>query len=391
MIVLGPLCNIGTSGLALSGLRLLPCVFPVLAPWALLCRPFGANFATETWLVRFFAVAALPALIGFPCLAAQRQVEVVREVYLMGTRCSLTTLAEDRQRGLEQIEKQLQILEEAEDQLSTWRPDSLLSQLNRQPPGTPFQAPPSLCRLIGQLRYWVTETGGSFDPAIGALVRAWGLREGGRTASSRDLESALEESGFARFNFEPSSCRIVRENDVSIDCGAFGKGEALDRLLVFAATHSQQPWLVDLGGQVAVCGHPAESAFWRLDLAHPGKRTRPVLSVNIRSGSLSTSGGSERDLQVAGRRVGHILDPHTGLSAAFRGSVAVWHERALAADILSTALYVMGPDKGRTWAEARNVAACFFLLPGEGNKIQEEVTILRTTAFVRRCLRMSNK
>ena len=67
--------------------------------------------------------------------------------------------------------------------------------------------------------------------------------------------------------------------------------------------------------------------------------------------------GSERDVRVGGRRVGHILDPATGEPAAFAGSVTVWRERALVADILSTALYVKGPERGLAWADARDVAA----------------------------------
>ena len=83
------------------------------------------------------------------------------------------------------------------------------------------------------------------------------------------------------------------------------------------------------------------------------------------TGSLSTSAGSERDLVVNGVRVGHIFDPRTGRPATFNGSVTVWHERGLAADALSTALYVMGPEAGLRWAAARGIAACY-LIPERG-------------------------
>ena len=67
---------------------------------------------------------------------------------------------------------------------------------------------------------------------------------------------------------------------------------------------------------------------------------------------------------VSGTRVGHIFDPRTGRPATFAGSVTVWHERALAADILSTALYVMGPDIGLRWAEGQGLAACYLIPEG---------------------------
>ena len=43
--------------------------------------------------------------------------------------------------------------------------------------------------------------------------------------------------------------------------------------------------------------------------------------------------------------------------------MTVWHADPLAADVLSTALYVMGAGKGLDYAERRGVAA-LFLIPG---------------------------
>ena len=79
---------------------------------------------------------------------------------------------------------------------------------------------------------------------------------------------------------------------------------------------------------------------------------------------------------VSGRRIGHILDPGTGGAVAFPGSVTVWHRRALVADILSTALFVMGPDEGVEWAESRGIAACFLVPDRRGS-----VRMLMTAAF----------
>ena len=114
---------------------------------------------------------------------------------------------------------------------------------------------------------------------------------------------------------------------------------------------------------------------WRIAIAHPHDRTRAALEVRLTTGSLSTSGGSERDLVVGGARVAHHLDPRTGRPAAFDGSVTVWHERAIVADMLSTALYVMGPDDGLRWAEDRDLAACYLI--EENGRLR----LLATNAF----------
>lgn len=292
---------------------------------------------------------------------------VTRTFYVMGTTCTLSVMGKDRDLLLEQVELMVRTIEDAERELSTWRETSALSSLNTQSLGTSIALDASLCRLFKELFFWADETGGAFEPAVGILAEAYGIRTGGRPLSGAELENALIQSGMHGYKMDTADCQITRISDVKIDCGAFGKGEALRRLLSFGYREGIDSWLVNLGGQVAVHGKPPGAKGWDLDIAHPKFRNRPVYRLHLSSGSLATSGGSERDLQVLGQRIGHILDPRSGLPAAFDGSASVWHESALVADILSTALYVMGPDEGMDWAEKRNVAVCYLF--GSGSEI----------------------
>jgi thiamine biosynthesis lipoprotein len=119
--------------------------------------------------------------------------------------------------------------------------------------------------------------------------------------------------------------------------GAFGKGYALDRMLALLDGEA----LINFGGQIIVRG------AHEVTIADPANRDLPVLALTIADASLSTSAGA------------HILDPRTGKSVGDRGSASVIANDALTADILSTALYVMGEDDGLRWAAANNVAAIF--------------------------------
>ncbi len=294
---------------------------------------------------------------------------VTRQVYLMGTWATLTVEAPDRQAGLARVEDFVRMLEEAEAQLSSWRPDSAIGRLNRHPVGSPFALEGRLCPLFERVFYWRRETGGAFDPALEPLIAAWGIRRSGRVPDQAELASALARSGLDRFRFDAEGCQIRRLAETGIDSGAFGKGAALDWIRESPAA-SAGPWLIDLGGQVAVGGSEG-SATWAVALADPKLRDRPALDLRLSSGSLATSGGSERDLESDGQRVGHILDPRDGRPAAYRGSVTVWHESALAADVLSTALYVMGPEDGLAWAAQRGIAALYLSGDGGANSTPE--------------------
>ena len=319
-------------------------------------------------------LASCAVLGAAPVRPAQETIAVLvsREVYLMGTRAQLSAYAVYARDGFAKLESALAALEETEEELSTWRESSEISALNRQPVGKPWLVTPRLCRTLAEIWKWHRETKGAFDPAIGKLLAAWDIHGEGAIPSTAAQAQAFASSGMALLAFDETACTVTRRGDVAIDVGAFGKGEGLDRA---AAALGDTPWMIDLGGQVSVGSRPAPGG-WTIGLADPRRRDIPVLHVRMTSGSLATSAGSERDLAVNGARVGHILDPGTGHPAPFDGSVTVWHERGLVADILSTALYVMGPETGLRWAEARSIAACY-LIPGRASTRMESTPAFR--------------
>ena len=320
----------------------------------------------------FLCGASLP-----PALAGSELIPVRRQVVLMGTLCTLNVYAPDRASGIDRCESYVRVLEETNRQLSTWASESELSRLNRQPIGVPYPVTPSLCRLYGELIQWNQWTDSAFDPAIGALADVYRSLSSDRSGFRERLERARRSSGMRHLEFRRDDCSLVRRAEVLLDPGAFGKGEALDRVRRLAGSRGDPPWLIDLGGQIMTWSTPPGEPGWQVEMADPHRRKESALSVRVTGGSLATSGGSERDTRAGDRRVAHILDPRTGTGASFRGSVAVWHRRALVADILSTTLYVMGPESGLAWAEERDLAACFLDRPridGERTKLRVRAT-----------------
>jgi thiamine biosynthesis lipoprotein len=140
-------------------------------------------------------------------------------------------------------------------------------------------------------------------------------------------------------------------NGAWLEEGGFLKGHALDRVREKLVEGGAGSGLLDFGGQLLAWGRAEAVA-----VADPTDRQRPRLTFPLANASVSTSGTSER-----GR---HLLDPRTGQPCEAWGSVAVVRPTGLEADVLSTALYVMGPTLGLAWAEAHGVAAAF--LPNDG-------------------------
>ena len=304
-------------------------------------------------------------------------VRAERSVLLMGTAARFVALAPDRPAALDRLERMVRAVETVEAELSTWRDDSHLTRTNRRAVGQAQILPTPVCGMLARAAHWWRETGGAFDPAIGSLIEAWGVRTGGSVPDPGELAAATARAGMEHLAFDSDAegCSLTRLAEVTLDAGGFGKGAALDRVR-HMVEGEPGGWLVDFGGQLA-----ASDGAWPVALAHPEHRDRPALELRLRGGSLATSGGSERDVAPAnGGRIGHILNPRTGKPVARRGSATVWHADALAADALSTALQVMGPAEGLRWATERGIAACF-LLPAEGGG---DPTVASTPEFQRR-------
>jgi thiamine biosynthesis lipoprotein ApbE len=151
------------------------------------------SFRQLTRLVLGGAVCCVVALtVGVsgapPNAAAGRVTE--RQVYLMGTRATLLSWESSRADAVTALDRMLVMLEATERELSTWRPESLLSQLNRQPVAESWEAPDSFCDLFGELTTWTDLSSGAFDPAVGSLVEVWGLWDTGAKPSRSAVESA---------------------------------------------------------------------------------------------------------------------------------------------------------------------------------------------------------
>lgn len=264
----------------------------------------------------------------------------------MGTRLSLHVEASDRAAALEASEAAVREIARIEDLLSTWKAGGPLERLNAAQPGVAVELGPEAARLLALVRDWTARTQCAFDPTVLPLVRVWDLRGDGRIPGRSLLSRARAATGWESFRAEADGVSWSRrKSDAGIDEGAWGKGYALDAAARALTDAGSRGALVDLGGQVIVLG--AE----RVAIADPRERGRTAAWIDVANASVSTSGNSEREKRVAGRLVGHLLDPHTGRPAEDFGSATAIAPSALVADILSTAFFVMGPDRGLALSE----------------------------------------
>jgi thiamine biosynthesis lipoprotein len=298
---------------------------------------------------------------------------VDRRLTIMGTSLDIHVEAADREHALLASERAVESLEAAEARLSTWRDDTELARLNAAPAGQPVALSPALARDLAAARRCWEETYGAFDPSVGRLVQAWGLRQGGPPGGHPDpaeLAEARATVGFDGLRLQADTATRERAGLV-LEEGGFGKGAGLaEALATLSADPSVRRAVLDLGGQVAVLGRGGRET---VRIADPRRRDRPVVALTVDGGSVSTSGNSERGITVDGQRLGHILDPRTGKPAPDFGSLTVWTADPLRADCLSTGLYIRGPQDALAWAVRMPDVQVIVLKP-EGDRLKAMAT-----------------
>ncbi|MFN8011726.1 MAG: FAD:protein FMN transferase [Holophagaceae bacterium] len=295
-------------------------------------------------MLRLHATAPLTLALLATC-PAWGQPGLERKVLAMGTVLALHLEGGDQARLQAGAEAALAEVGRIEAACSTWRPESAWSRLNAAE-GRAVALDREWIDLLEAAKRWTARTGGAFDPCLRPLMEAWDVRGRGRVPGAGERALALRESGAEHLvlDREAGTARLEGRH-AGVEEGGFVKGYALDRALAAAREAGARTGWFDFGGQVLVAGERV------VPVARPGPRDRLALTVRLRDASLATSGTSER-----GR---HILDPRTGRPCPAWGSVSVVAPTAFEADVLSTALYVMGPTQGLAWAEARGLPACF--------------------------------
>ncbi len=191
------------------------------------------------------------------------------------------------------------------------------------------------------------ETEGALDITVQPLIEAWGfLGDGYRVPDTAELKALCKLIDFRKVKVFGDS--VVLTRGVRIDLGAVAVGRAVDRAVETLKAAGVEQGLIDAGGDIRVFGN----RVWRIGLQNP--RGEGVIRVfKLRNQAVSTSGDYQKFFEVDGQRFCHIFDPGTGYPAGECASVTVVAQSALAADAYSTAVFVLGPEKGLKMVQAR--------------------------------------
>ncbi|MBF8271650.1 MAG: FAD:protein FMN transferase [Magnetococcales bacterium] len=236
-------------------------------------------------------------------------------------------------------------------------------KINHAPTKKTWPVPEELATIVQKGLEIKKISHGAFDPGLVFLLDLWGFANGvpdvGKIPESQAISSWLEnrknhlEEGI-RVEKSPDGTYTLQLDDVSfaLDLGAIAKGYALDKAMETMKQAGVANALIIGGGDMVIAGSKGGKP-WRIGIQHPRDHDKIMaFSEIVGDMSMATSGDYERFFMVDGERQHHILDPETGRpSRSGLISVSIQAKEGMLADALSTAVFVMGMEKGKAFIE----------------------------------------
>ncbi|WP_113906627.1 FAD:protein FMN transferase [Aliidiomarina celeris] len=260
-------------------------------------------------------------------------------------------------------------LNKVDQQMSTYRQDSVLMAVNNGVVGEPVVVPEELFYVL-QVAQQVSEySGGAFDTTVGGLVNLWGFGPEGRITKAPPaelIEERLAQVGYRYIVLDEANRTVTRHADIFIDLSGIAKGFAVDQVSGYLQSQGIENFLVNIGGDLRAAGMrnpgPVDKArHWRIGIEVPTDRQQIAQQIlPVHNVAMLGSGDYRNYFEENGVRYSHTISPRTGKPITHKlAAVHVIMDNATEADAWATALLVLGEEFGYQLANERDIAAVF--------------------------------
>jgi thiamine biosynthesis lipoprotein len=263
---------------------------------------------------------------------------------IMGTRIVVELWSEDAAAANRAIDAVMAEMMAVDRDMSTYKPESEVSRVNRDAAKQPMVISPALFGLLSTALEFSRITGGAFDITYASVGFMYDFRAH-KKPTDAEIESALPAINYRHIVLDPQNSTVFfTQPGVRIDLGGIGKGYAVDRGIEILQSLGVDHALVTAGGDSRMIGDRFGKP-WIVGIRHPDDKNRVIAKIPLVDTAMSTSGDYERYFDEDGVRYHHIIDPRTGRSARKVRSATILASTATRTDGLSKTAFVLGAEE----------------------------------------------
>lgn len=282
--------------------------------------------------------------------SAQKQpyVTVHRSVQLMGSKFSITVVANNEEIGYINIAEAISEIKRVEKLISSKDENSETAQINKNAGIKPVKVSLELFRLIERANQISEMTDGAFDITRAGLDDIWkfdGTMQ--YLPTEEEIAEYMKTVGYKNIILDPKEHTVfLRLKGMKIGFGGIGKGYAVDKAKELMVSIQVKAGVINAEGDLTTWGTKATGEKWLIGVANPLNKENMFSWLPVLESSVATTQSYDRFISFKGKKYSHILDPRTGIPSIGINSVSVFAKSAELCDALATAVFVLGVDRG---------------------------------------------
>ena len=213
------------------------------------------------------------------------------------------------------------------------------------------------------------DTKGAVNIALGPVLEIWHYHRHAEIPALPDMETLYAANAYTNIHDiildRQNSTVFLPYRNMSLDVGGVAKGFALDIAANRAIHAGFQSFLINMGGDVITANPPPGREFWGVAVEDPTGASDMIDVVSVSNMAVLVSGDYRRYFTVDGVSFSHLIDPQTLMPARHFRSVTVIHPRAIIAEFLSTAVFIMDIEEGKALLALHNADAIWYTYDGQ--------------------------
>ncbi|MGC8976243.1 MAG: FAD:protein FMN transferase [Candidatus Ratteibacteria bacterium] len=278
----------------------------------------------------------------FYCVSFSKSVKFIEKTELL-LDTIFTIKIENVKNGEEILDEAFKLVKKFENKLSIFNQESEISKLNRY---KKLEVSPEITELIKKSIYISEISDGAFDITCKPIIDLYRKKsKENKLPSDKEIKDTLKKVGWRKIKINGN--KIILLSGSEIDLGGIAKGFIVDKVYEFLKSRGIKNGIINGGGDMYCWGKNPDGKKWKIGIENPFQEEKIIGIFEITNMGIATSGNYKRYLRIKNKKIGHIVNPKTGLPIdEIPVSVTVIAPDCTVADGLATGIFVLGLEKG---------------------------------------------